>query len=310
MKELAPIVLFVYNRPEHTRRCLKSLMKNEQAASSTLFIFCDGPKENATAEQRAKIDEVRKVAREKKWCGQVHISESATNKGLANSLTQGITEIVNRYGKIIVLEDDLVLSEYFLAFMNSALEKYDSDEKVMVISGFSFPLGSGLPSTYFLKTGACWGWATWQRAWKNYDSNSAAHLDDIKNKNLAADFNFNNSSDYYGMLNKQASSTIDSWAINWYASVFLKGGLTLYPAASLAVNEGFESGTHFKNAESRQSASQVLFSEKHWNELKFSADVSENAKARKRLEKYFRTDYPAPKNIIRRIGSKIKRAIS
>jgi hypothetical protein len=136
----APIALFVYNRPAHTRVTLESLSANIEAAGSDLFIFADGLKPGSTAAMRASVEEVRKVIRERQWCRKVEIMVSETNKGLANSIVQGVTEIVNRYGKVIVLEDDMQLSPYFLKFMNDGLRFYESNEKVISLTGYTWPV--------------------------------------------------------------------------------------------------------------------------------------------------------------------------
>ena len=128
--KLAPIILFVYNRPWHTEQTLRALMANELAAKSELYIYADGPKPNATDEQLQKIHEVRQLIRQEQWCDKVHIVESEKNKGLADSIIGGVTEIVNKYGKIIVLEDDIVPTTGFLQYMNDALEMYKDDEQV------------------------------------------------------------------------------------------------------------------------------------------------------------------------------------
>ena len=147
---LAPIVLFVYNRPWHTEQTLNALMQNELADQSVLYIYADGPKENATEEQLKKIEEVRHVIRTKKWCKEVHIIESEKNKGLADSIINGVTEIVNKYGKVIVLEDDIVTSKGFLKYMNEALELYKEEDKVYHISGYMFPVKGNCLKPFFI----------------------------------------------------------------------------------------------------------------------------------------------------------------
>ena len=136
--DLAPIVLFVYNRPAHTLSVLESLKTNAFAAESILYVFSDGPKENASAEDFEKITKVRSIVKEQKWCKEVQLIESPINKGLAKSVIEGVTKIVNTYGKIVVLEDDLIVAEGFLKYMNDALNKFEKDEPVMQISGYCF----------------------------------------------------------------------------------------------------------------------------------------------------------------------------
>lgn len=241
----APIVLFVYNRPWHTRQTLEALTRNDLADKSELFIYSDGPKSNARQEDISKIDEVRKIINERKWCKEIHIIESDTNKGLADSIINGVTEVVNLYGKIIVLEDDLITSNYFLDYMNKALELYEKNEKVASINGFFVPVTGKLPETFFLKFADCLGWATWERGWIDFESNAAKLLKEIKERNLSYQFDLKGAYNYTQMLSDQAEGKIDSWAIRWYASTFLKNKLSLCPKHSLVQHIGNDgSGTN------------------------------------------------------------------
>ena len=188
MNELAPIVLFVYNRPEHTLKTLTSLSRNQLADKSELIIYADGPKINADINDLEKVKEVRKVIRRSKWCKSVEIIESPVNLGLATSIVKGISEILKKKENVIVLEDDLLLSMGFLSYMNDALDVYKNEERVMHLAGYLLPLKVKLPETFFLNIGSCWGWATWSRAWKfiNLDAsdllekvNSSGRLDEF-----------------------------------------------------------------------------------------------------------------------------------
>ena len=138
--QLAPVVLFVYNRPEHTKKCLESLANNKLAIHTTLYIFCDGAKENALEDDLKNILEVEQVIGERQWCKEIIIRKQDTNIGLRNSVINGVSEVINSHDKVIVIEDDLVLSHHFLDYMNSALVKFEGDETVSQISGFSFSL--------------------------------------------------------------------------------------------------------------------------------------------------------------------------
>ena len=173
---LAPIVLFVYNRPQHTLKTLEALMQNELAEMSELFIFCDGPKADATKQDQVRINEVRELVKKKNWCKKVIIRESHANKGLADSIVAGVTEIVNRYGKIIVLEDDIVTSKGFLKYMNEALNLYEDEPKVMQISGFMVPSKVELDETGFFRCPASWGWGTWSLSWKRCSNTNPKDL--------------------------------------------------------------------------------------------------------------------------------------
>ncbi|VVB74524.1 Uncharacterised protein [uncultured archaeon] len=237
----APIALFVYSRLGHAQRTINALKRNLLASDTELFIFSDGPK---TKEKIPEVNAVRKYLRSVKGFKSVKIFESRKNKGLAASITYGVTKIVNKYGRVIVVEDDIFTSPYFLTFMNNALNYYENDSRVISISGYTYPI-KDLPETFFLKNAECWGWGTWKRGWDLFESDGKKLLLALEKRNLASEFDFNNSYDYTQMLKDQIAKKNNSWAIRWYASAFLKDKLTLYPRVSLAQNIGVDgTGTH------------------------------------------------------------------
>ena len=247
MLEISPIVLFVYNRPWHTAQTLNALLQNELAGESPLFVYADGAKQNATKEQLEKVAEVRKVIRSKKWCKQVQIIESDKNKGLAHSIISGVTEIVNKYGKVIVLEDDIVTSRGFLKYMNDALDLYSGNERVGCIHAWNYDLDARgyNSSTFFLKGADCWGWATWKRSWDLLDKNGAALMENIVSKKQQFDFERRGTHKFIEMLQSQINGTNDSWAIRWHASLFLANKYCLQPTKSIVKNIGLDSsGIH------------------------------------------------------------------
>ena len=193
MKQLAPIVLFVYNRPWHTQQTLDALAKNTLALESELIVFCDGPKEGLVSSSLELIEKTRKIVKGESRFRSVQVIESKENKGLADSIIKGVTEVVNKYGKIIVLEDDLVTSPGFLSYMNDALDVYEKENKVMHVSGYMYPVKSILPETFFIKPTSCWGWGTWKRAWDYFEKdveNQIKSIDKMKGWN---EFTLNNS---------------------------------------------------------------------------------------------------------------------
>ena len=246
--QLAPIVLFCYNRPKHTEQTLRALSENVLADKSELFVFCDGPKVDATEEQKLKIQEVREVVRSKNWCGKLTVFENPVNKGLANSVIEGVTKIVNEFGRVIVLEDDLITSKYFLEYMNTALEKYKDEEQVVQVSGYCYPSDVILKKnvSFFLPMTTSWGWATWDSSWKIFDENANGYEALKKDVELERKFNLDNTYPLSNMLFEQMErKSIDSWVIRWWWSVFMKGGITLFPDKSLVKNIGFGiDGTH------------------------------------------------------------------
>ncbi|MCW3464706.1 glycosyltransferase [Chitinophaga nivalis] len=245
MGTLAPIILMAYKRPEMTKRALESLAANPEAAESELYVFADGPKESSTDADLAAIAATRSIIRSRDWCGTVHITEKVQNEGLAVSVIAAVTAVLAKHGRAIILEDDLVLSPYFLQYMNGALELYKDEEQVASIHGYVYPLPEQLPPTFFIRGADCWGWATWDRAWKQFEPDGKKLYDTLRLKGEGRAFNFDNNYDYMKMLRKQISGENDSWAIRWYAATFLKNMVTLYPAKSLVQNIGADgSGTH------------------------------------------------------------------
>ena len=238
----APIVLFVYNRPAHTSRTVEALLKNELAGVSDLIIYSDAPTRPEAADA---VREVREYIRSIAGFRSVSIVERETNFGLARSIIDGVTAIVNKYGRIIVLEDDMVTSPYYLAYMNEALEKYADDDRVVSIHGYVYPVAQPLPEAFFLPGADCCGWATWSRGWACFNGKGQFLLDELNRRNLIRAFDFNGAYPFSKMLEGQIKGTNDSWAVRWYASTFLAGKLTLYPGRSLVHNIGNDnSGTH------------------------------------------------------------------
>lgn len=290
---LAPIVLFVYNRPIHTRRTLDALAQNEGADESSLFIYCDGPKTGLTQEAKKNIDEVRQLARQETRFKHVKIIEQDINQGLAKSVLSGVTEILNQYNKVIVLEDDLITDRYFLSFMNQALNLYENDLDVACISGYIYPVKPTLPESFFLKGADCWGWAAWKRSWDILEPDGEKLLAQLLKRKAEADFNFNNTYPYIQMLRDQIAKKNNSWAILWYASAYLENKYTLYPAYSLVHNIGIDgSGTH--SGTSQQFDVEILNRKIVLKKI----TIEENLKAKKIVAGYFANLLGTGKNSI------------
>jgi hypothetical protein len=239
----APIVLFAYKRPGHTLATLEALAACELADQSRLTIYCDGPK---TPEDRALTDEVQAVARSRQWCAEVEVVAREQNRGLAASVIAGVTEMCNEYGRVIVLEDDLIVAPNFLRYMNDALDRYVDEPRVMQVSGHMFDAALDIDAdALFMPFVTTWGWATWSRAWAHFDPAMSGYdklADDAKRRRR---FNLDGAYNYFDMLERQRAGVIDSWGIRWNLSVFEKDGLVLYPKRSLVDNRGFDgSGTH------------------------------------------------------------------
>lgn len=266
---LAPVVAFAYNRADKIIRCLETLEKNPEAADTELIIYSDGPK---NPEDKTAIDDIRKALheyRQRALFASVEVVEAPVNKGLATSIMTGVTEVVEKYGKVIVIEDDLVVSRSFLKYMNRALDYYQDNPKIGAISGYTYPL-KALETydkdVYIMHKGDCWGWATWKDRWnraKWADIDFDAYF---KDKALRRKLeNTENGWDLLMILLSQGKTS--SWAIRWVFYLLQNDLWTVYPTRSLVTNAGFDgSGTHSNKFEEvlyyrplEESASDVTF---------------------------------------------------
>lgn len=240
----APIAVFAFNRPEHLKKTIRSLIANPESAKSILYCFCDGPRIGFQDEE--KIDAIVKwISTIEHSFERVELIKRPINFGLARSIIEGVTHVVEHHGEVIVLEDDMYLSPFFLKYMNDGLRYYEFEHRVCSLHGYSYPVEGPLPESFFLRGADCWGWATWKRGWKLFDADGKKLFNEIEAKGLTKQFNYNDTYSYTGMLKDQIEGKNNSWAIRWYASTFLADKLTLYPGKSLVHNFGLDSsGTH------------------------------------------------------------------
>lgn len=239
---LAPIALFVYNRPEHTRVTLEALRANHGAAESDLIVFSDAPR---TGEDEDGVSAVRVHLRQLGGFRSLEIVERPKNLGLANSIIDGVTQALTRHDRVIVMEDDLRTSPFFLRYMNEALAHYENDDRVASIHGYTYPVGQTLPETFFLRGADCWGWACWQRSWRLFQSDGRPLISELQRRSLTNQFDLDGAYPFTQMLADQIRGANDSWAVRWHASAFLAEKLTLYPGRSLVHNTGNDlSGSH------------------------------------------------------------------
>ncbi len=299
---LAPIVLFTYNRPEHTRITLEYLSKNRFATDSSLFIFCDGPKYNATDQELKKIEEVRQIVDNQHWSKNIRIIKSKKNKGLASSIISGVSQVLEKNEKVIVLEDDLITGKYFLDYMNQALDQFYFNQEVMQVSGFSFPINEKhLHSSYFLKLTTTWGWGTWKRVWDNIDFNCPDYKVLLSDPDLTYKFNFEGSYNYAKMfLQQMETNEISSWGIRFWWNVFKAQGLVLYPDQTLIKNIGWDgSGAHSDNHE--------LIKQNSWDEnykiKNFPDHISENQNDKILLINLLKKEFSIKDRILKKIKS-------
>jgi hypothetical protein len=238
---LAPIALFVYNRVDCAMQTLKQLQKNKLADQSILYIYSDGPKNDSVQGDVEKINEVRKMIRKEQWCMEVYITESSINLGLADSIVKGVSEIVNKYGKIIVLEDDLLTSVCFLEYLNEGLIKYEKEEKILQVTGYTYPVETKFKNeSFFLPIGNSLGWGTWKRAWNLYNHYPEDYKILKKNLKIRKKFDFDDTCPCSDMLIRQIEDNIDSWYIKWQWAIFKNQGLALYSDRTLISHIGFE----------------------------------------------------------------------
>ncbi len=287
---LAPIALFAYKRIDYLPSVIDSLLANPLSSQSKLFIFCDAPK---TLSDLSSVQLVRDYVHSIQGFQAVSVIERAINFGLARSIVDGVTCLCSQYGKVIVIEDDVIVSSRFLEFINRALQEYADNPKVFQISGYMYP-GNYMTSgdTFFLSGISCWGWATWKRAWQFYDP----FLDGLKkikyNYKLRERFDLNGAYNYYGMARKQLAGHIDSWGICWQWSVFRQNGLVLYPSKSMAQNLGvYGFGTHGAGHHSLQTD----IDSECWSEcqVKFPDRVELSLPAQAEVERRLRSLQPS-----------------
>ena len=242
MQNFAPIALFVYNRPEHTRRTIKFLNQNLLAEQSRLFIFSDASKNQSS---QILVEQVREIIKSVDGFLEVQIIERKSNLGLADSIIDGVSRLVKEYGKVIVFEDDLISSSYTLQYFNDALKRYQNEEKVMHIGAYMYALNDeSLPETFFYRAATSWGWATWDRAWINFEPDIDQLISQF-NTEKKHQFSIEGAMNFWKQIEEFKSGKNNSWAIRWYASIFLKGGLTLNPSQSLINNIGHDgTGIH------------------------------------------------------------------
>ena len=205
--KLAPVILFTYNRPNHIKRNIESLLKNKEAGQSDLFVFSDAPKKE---EDKLKVEQVREYLSTITQFQSVTIVKREFNYGLGKNIIDGVTEIVATYGKVIVLEDDLVVSPYFLEYMNEGLELYENDDSVISIHGYVYPVKEKLPETFFLKGADCLGWGTWKRGWDIFEPDGNLLLKKILESDQANAFDYNNAYPFTQMLKDQSEGKNNS----------------------------------------------------------------------------------------------------
>lgn len=234
----APVAVFAFNRADLLRRTLSSLRACVGLGDRRIVIYCDGPRHGVETDIAA-TKEVRAVAREWQGVSHVDIVASDHNRGLRPSIVSGVREILEQHSGVIVLEDDILVSRWFLQFMDLALERFAKVDRVWQVSGWSAPTGLRRPKSGFLRVPGCWGWATWKRAWDQYCDDSKILLEAIQAGDVSR-FNIDDSYDYLTALRRNAEGVQNTWHVRWYASMFRQHAMAVYPGNSLTRNIGFD----------------------------------------------------------------------
>jgi hypothetical protein len=255
-------------------------MQNEYASESDLIIYSDAQK---SEKNRKRVEDTRQYLKTIKGFKSITIIEREKNMGLANNIIDGVTATVNKYGRVIVLEDDLECSPYMLRYFNEALDYYENEEKVMHIGAYMFPVDSeGLPETFFFRLASSWGWATWKRAWQHFNPDIEMLYKQFDAEKIHA-FSMEHTENFWKTFQNFRAGKNNSWAIRWYASMFLQGGLALHPAVSMVNNTGHDgSGTHSDTSDMYK----VKFAVQAVT--KFPSIIEENEIAYERIKYFFR----------------------
>lgn len=243
----APLVLFAYKRPRHLRQVIEALQRNRAAASTALIAFSDGPAADADL---PAVEETRRVLDEIRGFRDVEVVSRPENLGLARSVIDGVSQVVDRYGEAIVVEDDLVVSPTFLDTMNRLLRAYADCERVFSITGYNYPqrllrIPADYPySVYFSYRASSWGWATWRDRWRQVDWSVSDYAEFAADASAQRRF-ARAGEDLVPMLCQQMNGQLDSWAVRWCYSAFRLDKLNVYPVRSLLTNIGLDaSGVH------------------------------------------------------------------
>lgn len=279
MNKLAPIVLFVFNRIEHTKQTIDNLKKNDLAIDSDLYVFSDAAKKDSQVET---VNKVRDIISRIEGFKSVTVEYAQQNKGLGNSIIRGVTEIIEKYGKVIVLEDDIITSPFFLNYMNDALNYYEDNDDIWSISGYQFPIE--IPeeynkNVYFAYRSSSWGWATWKNRWKTIDWDVKDYKKYCRSPIKIHHF-CKGGNNLDRMLRKQMNGKIDSWAIRWCYSQSLQNKYTVYPVVSFVTNIGTDgSGTHCDPTSARFNVKLTDdYDIKFENKIEFNKNILRNFK--------------------------------
>lgn len=251
--EFAPIALFVYNRPEHTKSTIEGLLSNPESSNTNLYIFADGPKKNISEKDLTKLNEVRSFIHTVKGFKNVYIEELSTNKGLAPNTIDAMSKMFNKFDKVIMFEDDDVPSPFFLSYMNRCLNKYEKDPTIWCVSGYtdtSYLTPHGSDDLFLVNRPSSWGFGTWRRCWNKVIWDLGTLKGIFKHRDIINKFNKWGGNDSAEILFNTFDGISSSWSIRYNFAAYLNNAYTILPNKSLIFNIGCDgSGTHCGNHE-------------------------------------------------------------
>lgn len=298
---LAPIAVIAFNRPDLLKATLDSLAHNPLAENSDLFIFIDGARENRPGEKE-KVQQVKTVAEAATGFNSVTVKASEQNKGLAKSIIGAASELINQFGKVIVVEDDLYLSPSFLTFMNTMLEAYRNDSRIMQVTGYSAKIRhpERFHCDYYLTRRAhSWSWGTWKDRWETVDW-EVKDFDELAASKEKQKAFCEYGSDLYGMLKGWKMGKNDSWFIRFCYSMYKQGCFTIAPIRSLVRNDGF-------GVEATNCKSYNRYVVDFYSSYKEEWDLSKHIEWNKTLDKESVRYWSVPYRIYGKIRTKLSK---
>lgn len=285
-RSFAPVVLFVFARPGHTKITLDRLRLNVYAPQTDLIIYSDAAR---NSREECLVRDVRELIRSIKGFRSLKVIERETNYGLAGNIIEGVTEVCGEYGKVIVLEDDIVTSPFFLKYMNDALDFYSNDLRVWHISGWNYPIDSEeLGDAFFLRIMNCWGWGTWNNRWINFERNTDKIIAEF-DRDMITRLDLDGTGVFWSQVMHNHQKRINTWGIYWYVCIFKNRGLCLNPTISYVDNIGHDGSGIHKSKAGRTYSSAL----NETDNPRFPIDVSENPVAIERIRMYYKAIAPS-----------------
>ena len=291
MKNLG-VVIFTYDRPDHLNELLNTYYKNKISTHLPTTVFMDAAKDTSAAKKQLEIAKI--VRKYNQIHGNLELIQREDNLGSKVNIMTGITESFEKFNKLIILEDDLILSENFLEFLSVSLEYFEGSEYVYHISGCSLIENTPTLDPYFTQYMNCWGWGTWKDKWEKLCVNPNSRQYDMT-KDEIHKFNFNGSHDFYRQIYENRKGIISTWAILWYASIFKNEGLCLSPGFSLVDNRGNDG-----SGERHGKVMPIPFVGQQPS-MQFPSEIEENKKAREHLIKYFKSQKNVASELVKNI---------